>query len=84
MRLKFFLVFRKILYCIQTSNTYCYDKRFVTRQTDYQARVGELMDHLADLNIDPVISRHLQEIEDLMSKPIPIGLGLSERYILHC
>ena len=38
------------------------------------------MDHSVDLEADPVISHHLIEIEHLMLDPIPLGLGLSERY----
>ena len=38
------------------------------------------MDHSVDLEADPVIRHHLIEIEHLMLDPIPLGLGLSERY----
>ena len=38
------------------------------------------MDHSVDLEADPVIRHHLIEIEHLMLDPIPVGLGLSERY----
>ena len=38
------------------------------------------MAHSVDLEADPVIRHHLIEIEHLMLDPIPVGLGLSERY----
>ena len=38
------------------------------------------MDHSVDLEADPVIRHHVIEIEHLMLDPIPVGLGLSERY----
>lgn len=38
------------------------------------------MDHSVDLEADPVIRNHLIEIEHLMLDPIPMGLGLSERF----
>ena len=40
------------------------------------------MDHATDLDVDTVISQHLREIVDLISDPIPKGVGLSRRYVL--
>ena len=40
------------------------------------------MDHSTDLDADPVIYKHLIEIEGLLCDPIPKGLGLSKRCVL--
>ena len=54
----------------------------IIRRIGVDGWINELMDHSKDLDADPVIYKHLIEIEGLLCDPIPKGLGLSKRCVL--
>ena len=49
---------------------------------DAKRWVDELMDHVNDLEADPAIAQHLEDIVYLISESHPNGLHLSKRYII--